>query len=77
MLRKDNVEFQRGIGVFEKSINAIRILNDLGYGKRGNGLQLNLVYNPVNPILPPSQETLEKIIKNTIRKYNIFLIIYT
>ncbi len=56
---KDNVELQRGIGVFEKSINAIKILNDLGYGKKENGLQLNLVYNPVNPILPPSQEKLE------------------
>jgi radical SAM/Cys-rich protein len=70
---KDNVEFQRGIGVFEKSINAIKILNDLGYGKKENGLQLNLVYNPVNPILPPSQETLEKDYKKILfEKYNIF-----
>ena len=70
---KDNVESQRGIGVFEKSINAIKILNDLGYGKKENGLQLNLVYNPVNPILPPSQETLEKDYKKILfEKYNIF-----
>ncbi len=70
---KDNVELQRGIGVFEKSINAIKILNDLGYGKKENGLQLNLVYNPVNPILPPSQEKLENDYKRILfDKYNIF-----
>ena len=69
---KNNVEFQRGLGVFEKSIKAIKILNDLGYGKKENGLQLNLVYNPVNPILPPSQEILEQDYKKTLyEKYNI------
>ncbi len=69
---KNNVDFQRGFGVFEKSINAIKILNDLGYGKKDNGLQLNLVYNPVNPILPPSQEILEKDYKKILlEKFNI------
>jgi len=69
---KDNVELQRGLGVFEKSINAIKILNDLGYGKKESGLQLNLVYNPVNPVLPPSQEILEKDYKKILfEKYNI------
>ncbi len=69
---KNNVDFQRGSGVFEKSINAIKILNDLGYGKKENGLQLNLVYNPVSPILPPSQEILEKDYKKILfEKYNI------
>ena len=69
---KNNVDFQRGFGVFEKSINAIKILNDLGYGKKENGLQLNLVYNPVSPILPPSQEILEKDYKKILfEKYNI------
>ena len=69
---KNNVHFQRGFGVFEKSINAIKILNDLGYGKKENGLQLNLVYNPVSPILPPSQEMLEKDYKKILlEKYNI------
>ncbi len=69
---KNNVDSQRGYGVFEKSINAIKILNDLGYGKKENGLQLNLVYNPVNPILPPSQEILEKDYKKILfEKYNI------
>ncbi len=69
---KDNVEIQRGLGVFEKSINAIKILNDLGYGKKENGLQLNLVYNPVSPILPPSQKILEQDYKKILfEKYNI------
>ena len=69
---KNNVESQRGVGVFEKSINAIKILNNLGYGKKENGLQLNLVYNPVSPILPPSQEILEKDYKKILfEKYNI------
>ena len=70
--QKDNVEIQRGLGVFEKSINAIKILNNLGYGKKKTGLQLNLVYNPVSPILPPSQEILEKNYKKILfEKYNI------
>ncbi|WP_025960372.1 arsenosugar biosynthesis radical SAM (seleno)protein ArsS [uncultured Prochlorococcus sp.] len=70
--QKDNVEIQRGLGVFEKSINAIKILNDLGYGKKETGLQLNLVYNPLSPILPPSQEILEKDYKKILfEKYNI------
>ena len=69
---KNNVDLQRGFGVFEKSINAIKILNDLGYGKKENGLQLNLVYNPVSPILPPSQEILEQDYKKILyEKYNI------
>ena len=69
---KNNVDLQRGFGVFEKSINAIKILNDLGYGKKENGLQLNLVYNPVSPILPPSQEILENDYKKILfDKYNI------
>ena len=69
---KDNVEMQRGYGVFDKSINALKILNDLGYGKQKDGLQLNLVYNPVNPILPPSQEILQADYKKILfEKYNI------
>ena len=69
---KENVELQRGYGVFDKSINALKILNDLGYGKQKDGLQLNLVYNPVNPILPPSQVILEEDYKRILfEKYNI------
>jgi radical SAM/Cys-rich protein len=45
---------QRGEGVFDKSIEAMRLLNSLGYGKEGSGLVLNLVANPVGAFLPPS-----------------------
>ena len=69
---KENVEIQRGLGVFDKSISAIKILNQLGYGKKETELQLNLVYNPISPILPPPQEKLEKDYKNILyEKYNI------
>ncbi len=54
-----NVDQQRGKGVFDKSIDALKMLNELGYGKAGTGLALNLVYNPVGPFLPPSQSELE------------------
>ena len=69
---KENVEKQRGIGVFDKSINAIKKLNALGYGKDDTGLQLNLVYNPINPTLPPPQERLEIDYKKVLlEKFNI------
>lgn len=55
----DNVDKQRGKGTFDKSILALRALNRLGYGQPGSGLELNLVYNPQGPSLPPPQEALE------------------
>jgi radical SAM/Cys-rich protein len=55
----ENVEAQRGDGVFNKSIQAIRRLNALGYAREGAGLVLHLVYNPVGPSLPPAQDQLE------------------
>ena len=55
---EENVDGQRGKGVFEKSIRALRILNDHGYGRPGTDLALHLVYNPVGPVLPPPQEEL-------------------
>ena len=55
----ENVENQRGRGVFNKSIEGLRMLCALGYGKPGNGLKLDLVYNPGGPFLPPSQAELE------------------
>jgi len=54
-----NVTAQRGSGVFEKSIAALKRLNDLGYGQPDSGLVLNLVYNPVGPSLPPEQSGLQ------------------
>jgi radical SAM/Cys-rich protein len=56
---KENVDAQRGDGVFEASIKALQRLNAHGYGRADSGLVLNLVYNPVGPHLPPSQQTLE------------------
>ncbi len=56
---QDNVDRQRGKGVFEASIRALRRLNALGYGREDGALQLNLVYNPQGPVLPPPQESLE------------------
>jgi len=55
----DNVDRQRGAGVFDKSIRALQRLNALGYGVENSGLVLNLVYNPQGPSLPPPQEQLE------------------
>ena len=55
----DNVDRQRGKGVFESSIRGLQRLNALGYGRDGTGLILNLVYNPQGPSLPPPQEALE------------------
>jgi len=55
----ENVDKQRGRGVFDKSIRALQVLNELGYGERGSGLILNLVYNPLGASLPPPQEKLE------------------
>ena len=54
-----NVEAQRGIGVFDKSILALQKLNALGYGDPDGDLELDLVYNPVGAHLPPPQEALE------------------
>ncbi len=54
---EDNVDKQRGSGVFTRSIAALRMLNEAGYGQ--GDLPLALVYNPVNPILAPDQNELE------------------
>jgi radical SAM/Cys-rich protein len=56
---EDNVNRQRGNGVFETSIRALRRLNALGYGRSESGLTLNLAYNPQGAVLPPSQQGLE------------------
>jgi len=56
----ENVDKQRGKGTFDRSIRALQILNQLGYGQANSGLVLNLVYNPVGPYLPPPQEQLEQ-----------------
>ncbi|MBI4374617.1 MAG: DUF3641 domain-containing protein, partial [Deltaproteobacteria bacterium] len=65
---RENVEAQRGRGVFDKSIRALRLLNELGYGKEGTGLLLDLVYNPVGPFLPPPQSELEDDYKKELKE---------
>jgi radical SAM/Cys-rich protein len=57
---EDNVDRQRGKGVFDASIRSLRALNALGYGDPANGLALNLVYNPQGAVLPPPQAGLEE-----------------
>ena len=56
---KDNVDRQRGDGTFETSLQALRLLNSLGYASPGTGLELDLVYNPQGASLPPPQQALE------------------
>ncbi len=56
---EENVDVQRGRGVYQKSVAAIRLLNSLGYGQDGSGLELNLVYNPGGANLPGPQVALE------------------
>ena len=64
---EENVNAQRGDGVFEKSIRALRDLNETGFGPPGD-LALNLVYNPVDDNLPPPQEALEADYKRELLK---------
>jgi radical SAM/Cys-rich protein len=67
----ENVEAQRGKGVFDASIRGLQALNALGYG-RDPTLTLNLVYNPLGPSLPPSQVGLEDDYKRELgERYNI------
>ncbi|MCA6363385.1 MAG: arsenosugar biosynthesis radical SAM protein ArsS [Bacteroidetes bacterium] len=59
---------QRGEGVFERSIRALKMLNAVGYGMPGTGLMLNLVYNPSGAFLPADQAGLENEFKQKLRK---------
>jgi len=64
----ENVNSQRGDGVFEASIAALKLLNQSGYGSDPH-LPLNLVYNPVGAFLPPSQDQLEADYKHEMKKH--------
>jgi radical SAM/Cys-rich protein len=69
---KSRTDSQRGDGVFDDSIKALQLLNEVGYGKEGSGLVLDLVYNPSGAFLPASQESLQAEFKRQLkRKYNI------
>lgn len=63
---EDNVDRQRGDGVFASSVAGLRKLNALGYGKPGTGLELDLVYNPQGAVLPPEQTGLERAYKDQL-----------
>jgi radical SAM/Cys-rich protein len=70
--RPAQTDAQRGEGVFDKSIAALRKLNSLGYGREGTGLTLKLVYNPVGAYLPPKQAGIEAQFKRELgRRYNV------
>jgi len=64
--KEENVDGQRGKGVYQKSLEGLKILNDLGYGQAGSSLQLNLVYNPGGAFLPPPQQDLERDFKEKL-----------
>jgi radical SAM/Cys-rich protein len=66
--RQKNTDSQRGDGVFEESVEALRRLNTLGYGREGSGLVLNLVTNPVGTFLPGGQQALENDWKRQMRR---------
>ncbi len=66
----DRTDRQRGQGVFDDSIKALRLLNDVGYGLDSTGLTLNLVYNPAGAFLPASQEQLERDFKAQLSQHH-------
>ncbi|MEQ1722487.1 MAG: arsenosugar biosynthesis radical SAM (seleno)protein ArsS [Pseudobdellovibrio sp.] len=59
---------QRGDGVFDKSIEALKMLNQVGYGIEGTGLKLDLVYNPSGAFLPGDQQQLERDFKQQLKR---------
>jgi radical SAM/Cys-rich protein len=63
----DNVDKQRGGGVYKRSVAALRRLNSLGYGRQPE-LPLSLVYNPVGAFLPPDQATLEDAYRKELKE---------
>lgn len=69
---KNRTDSQRGDGVFEDSIEALQMLNAVGYGKEGTGLKLDLVFNPSGAYLPGDQASLESEFKRQLkRRYDI------
>lgn len=65
---KYTTDKQRGEGTYDRSVEALKILNDIGYGQPDTGLELNLVYNPAGAYLPPSQESLEQDFKQNLKR---------
>lgn len=65
----DKTDRQRGEGVFQKSIEALQMLNAVGYGKEGSGLTIDLVYNPSGAFLPAEQSMLERDFKAELKDH--------
>ena len=65
---EQQTDAQRGLGVFSKSIAAIKMLNGLGYGIPESGLKLNFVYNPAGAFLPPAQHAIEADFRRELRR---------
>jgi len=68
---EENVDSQRGNGVFDASIAGLQQLNALGYAQPGSGLTLNLVYNPLGAYLPPPQQALEADYRERLATYGV------
>jgi radical SAM/Cys-rich protein len=69
---EENVDAQRGKGVYGASVRGLQKLHALGYGKADSALMLNLVYNPIGPYLPPAQDELEADYKRELKnRYGI------
>lgn len=65
---KENVDKQRGVKTYDKSIEALKLLNKIGYGTEGSKLYLNLVYNPLGAHLPSEQASLERDYKINLKE---------
>ncbi len=65
--KREKTDRQRGSGVFDKSIEALKMLNAAGYGKKDSGLKLDLVYNPAGAFLPTNQQTMERDFKKALK----------
>ena len=78
--KREKTDKQRGDGVFDKSIKALQMLNDVGYGKEGSSLRLDLVYNPSGAYLPSDQAAMERDFKVALKEdfdidfHNLFAI---
>lgn len=66
--KRNKTDRQRGNGVFDQSIKALQKLNEIGYGKAGKGLLLDLVYNPSGAFLPADQKALENDFKKALKE---------
>ena len=70
--KREKTDKQRGSGVFDKSIKALQMLNEVGYAQQGTGLKLDLVYNPSGAFLPTDQEAMEHDFKVALKEdFNI------